>query len=222
MLDPEIGAENGSRLEVLLVVALSAIVIGGTIDLILDRPDDWVSFHVIFEVLMIAGALALATRLWLGWRAAERSITELTRSLEEGRVERDEWRASAVHALAGLGRAISRQFDSWGLTPAEREVALLLLKGHTHKRIARLTDRSPQTVRQHAAVVYRKSGLPGRAALSAFFLEDLMLPEPDREVVRLGDPGGGGPGAGMSESSVGQQRGDAEEHPRDQGSLPEG
>jgi hypothetical protein len=32
------------------------------------------------------------------------------------------------------------------------------------------------TVRQHAVAVYRKSGLAGRAELSAFFLEDLLLP----------------------------------------------
>jgi hypothetical protein len=32
-------------------------------------------------------------------------------------------------------------------------------------------------VRQHAAAVYKKGDLRGRAELSAFFLEDLMLPE---------------------------------------------
>jgi hypothetical protein len=31
-------------------------------------------------------------------------------------------------------------------------------------------------VRQHAGVVYQKAGLGGRAELSAFFLEDLLLP----------------------------------------------
>lgn len=55
-------------------------------------------------------------------------------------------------------------------------MALLLLKGHSHKAIARLTSRSSQTARQHASAVYKKSGLAGRAELAAFFLEDLMLP----------------------------------------------
>ena len=76
----------------------------------------------------------------------------------------------------GLGRAIDRQFDAWGLTPAEREVALLVLKGHGHKQIAGLTGRSERTVRQHAVTVYGKAGLGGRAELAAFFLQDLMLP----------------------------------------------
>jgi DNA-binding NarL/FixJ family response regulator len=67
--------------------------------------------------------------------------------------------AYAEKALEGLGRAIDRQFDAWGLTPAEREVALLILKGHGHKQIAGLTGRSERTVRQRAVAVYDKAGL---------------------------------------------------------------
>jgi len=56
------------------------------------------------------------------------------------------------------------------------KVAFGLLKGHSHKQIANLTQRSERTVRQHAVAVYGKSGLTGRAELAAFFLEGLMLP----------------------------------------------
>jgi DNA-binding CsgD family transcriptional regulator len=72
-----------------------------------------------------------------------------------------------------------RQLRAWNLTPAERETALLLLKGLGLKEIAALQDKSERTVRQHAISVYRKSGLGGRAELSAFFLEDLLLPQPE-------------------------------------------
>jgi DNA-binding NarL/FixJ family response regulator len=58
----------------------------------------------------------------------------------------------------------------------EREIALLLMKGYSHKAIARDRGRSERTVRQHAVAIYQKSGLGGRAELAAFFLEDLMLP----------------------------------------------
>lgn len=90
--------------------------------------------------------------------------------------ERDAWRRSAESVLAGLGQAIDRQFTAWGLTPTEREVALLLLKGYGHKQVAAQTGRGERTVRQHAVAVYQKSGLAGRAELAAFFLQDLMLP----------------------------------------------
>lgn len=168
---------------VLLVVALGSIIVGGTVDLILDQPESWLSFHVVFETLMIAGALLMTTTLWLGWRRSARSVSELRLSLDAREEERDVWRRSAQRALEGLGEAMDHQFEAWGLTPAEREVALLLLKGHSHKAIARHTDRSAQTVRQHAASVYRKSELSGRAELSAFFLEDLMLPANRREAM---------------------------------------
>jgi DNA-binding CsgD family transcriptional regulator len=170
------------RLGPVLAFALASIVVGGSVDLFLDRPQRWLSFHVVFELLLIAGALVLATALWLGWRSSVLSVEALRRSLEERREERDAWRASAESALQGLGRAIASQFDAWGLTPAEREVALQLMKGHSHKAIARRTGRSDQTVRQHAASVYRKASVSSRAELSAFFLEHLMLPEEDRAV----------------------------------------
>jgi len=86
------------------------------------------------------------------------------------------WRAEAEEALRGLGAAIDRQFERWGLSPAEREVALHLLKGLSLKDAALERKTSERTVRQQALAVYRKAGLAGRAELAAFFLEDLLLP----------------------------------------------
>ena len=51
-----------------------------------------------------------------------------------------------------------------------------MLKGLSHKEIARLRLTSETTVRQQAAAIYRKSGLASRAELAAFFLEDLLAP----------------------------------------------
>lgn len=159
-------------------VAILLIVIGlaGAIDLALDRPASWLSFHVLYELTLVIGALGTAAWLARAWRGAAAANRELRRSLEERNAERDAWRASAEQALAGLGAAIDAQFVAWGLTAAEREVALLVLKGHGHKEIAARTGRSERTVRQHAAAAYEKAGLGGRAELAAFFLEGLMPP----------------------------------------------
>ncbi|HET9986077.1 MAG TPA: LuxR C-terminal-related transcriptional regulator [Longimicrobiales bacterium] len=172
-----------ARLRWILVTALLSIIVGGTADLVMDHPETWLSFHVVFETLMIAGALLMATTLWLGWWRSAHSAATLRASLERQRAERDAWKASAEAALEGLARAIDAQFRSWRLTPTEREVALMLLKGYGHKEIASLTGRSERTVRQHAGVVYEKAGLGGRAELAAYFLHDLLLPEQDREVL---------------------------------------
>jgi DNA-binding NarL/FixJ family response regulator len=100
--------------------------------------------------------------------------------LEAARRVAEQFRAEAREALRGLGDAIDHQFTRWSLTPAEREVALLLLKGLTHKEIAQARSTSETTIRQQALAVYRKSELRSRAELSAFFLEDLLLPVAQR------------------------------------------
>ena len=173
------------RLRWLLAIALGSIIVGGTADLVMDKPATWLSFHVIFETLMVAGALVMATTLWLGWWRSAHSAVELRATLEAQREEREVWRASAEAALEGLGHAIDAQFRTWRLTPTESEVALMLLKGYGHKEIAALTKRSERTVRQHAGVVYDKAGISGRAELAAFFLHGLMLPSEKRRAVSV-------------------------------------
>lgn len=166
------------QLRLPLTLLLLAIAAGGAVDLVLDAPDDWRSFHVLYEVAMLMAALGLVAWLWRGWWRAEVSAGALRRTLAERQAERDAWRRRAERALEGLGQAVDEQFGAWQLTPAEREVALFLLKGRGHKQIAAATGRSERTVRQHAVAVYQKSGLQGRAELAAFFLEDLAVPAP--------------------------------------------
>jgi DNA-binding CsgD family transcriptional regulator len=100
----------------------------------------------------------------------------LIRDLEIARAQGQRWRSDARALLDGLGEAIDVQFSRWNLTDAEREVALLLLKGLSLKEIAAVRASSERTVRAQARAVYSKAGITGRAALSAFFLEDLLAP----------------------------------------------
>jgi DNA-binding CsgD family transcriptional regulator len=159
--------DDDRRLRPLLSGVLLLIVVSGTIDLVLDAPGSWWSFHVVYEVALIVFALATTVVLWSRWARAERTLSTTRRTLHERQAER---------SLRGLAAAIDDQLVRWGLTPAEREVALQLLKGKSHKAIAYETGRSERTVRQHAVTVYQKSRLGGRAELAAFFLEDLVLP----------------------------------------------
>lgn len=169
--------ETGNpRLPLIVSAMLLVVAVGGVVDLIFDDPESWLSAHVLFELALIATSLAFVVYLWHGWRRTSRSLADTRRTLEERSAERDAWHQAARSALEGLGTAIDTQFEGWGLTPAEREVALGLLKGHSHKQIANLTGRGERTVRQHAVAIYDKSGLTGRAELAAFFLEGLILP----------------------------------------------
>lgn len=167
-----------NRITPLLVFAFLLVVVGGTVDLVFDAPASWLTPHVLVELLLISLSLGLAAYLWWGWSSTSRTLSRTREQLQRREAERDAWRQRAGRLLRDLGEAIDDQFDEWELTPAEREVALLLLKGYSHRRIARRTDRSERTCREHASNVYRKAGLSGRAELAAFFLEGVELPDP--------------------------------------------
>lgn len=162
---------------------LAGIAVGGGLDLWLDWPSRPGVVHVVFEVAVMALSLGGVASLWLGWMQTRRSLRQTLDASRQLSRDRDAWRQRAEKLLRGLGEEIDAQLRSWQLTAAEREVALLLLKGYGHKEIAALLGRSDRTVRQHAVAVYRKSKLSGRAELAAFFLEDLLLP-PDRDPER--------------------------------------
>lgn len=168
------GEGGTSRLQLPLMVVLLTIVAGGTLDLVLDAPASWLSPHVLYELAMIAAALVMAIVMWTRSREAAQSVARLEAALEAHRAEREAWRTASAPTLEGLRKAIDDRLVAWGLTPTEREVAMLILRGESHKRIAALTGRSERTVRQHAVTIYTKSGLQGRAEFAAFFLQDLV------------------------------------------------
>jgi DNA-binding NarL/FixJ family response regulator len=164
------------RLLLTLAALFALIMVVASADLVMDRPNTLWSVHVLTEVILVLVSLGAASYLAWGWVRANRSVHRLRATVAERQAERDRWQAKAAGALRGLAEAMESQFDAWELTASERETALMMLRGYSHKRIGKLTDRSERTVRQHAVAVYRKSGLAGRAELSAFFLEGVPLP----------------------------------------------
>jgi DNA-binding NarL/FixJ family response regulator len=176
--------EMTGSLSAVMAAFLFFVVIAGVIDLALDRPASWLTLHVAWEVVTVVVSLSFSVLLFRRWRASASALRETQASLDattaalaQRQRERDAWRASAEQALRGFGAAIDSQFATWHLTRAEREVALLVLKGLGHKQVAAQLGRSERTVRQQAVEVYRKAGLQGRSELAAFFLQDVILPD---------------------------------------------
>ncbi len=165
--------ESIARFVVLAVLA--TVVAGGGLDLYLDAPRA-LTPHVAVELTLVTVSASTAIYLWRGWRRATAALGTARNSIAAHEAQRDEWRRQAEASLKGLRAAIDDQFSRWQLTPAEREVALLLLQGLGHKQAAARTGRSERTVRQHAVAIYHKSGLQGRAELAAWFLEGLVPP----------------------------------------------
>lgn len=176
-------AELRANLAIMAVLSILAVSLG--IDLFLDLGRRTSVFHGLIEGTAI---IAAAVGFVLGARRLRTAVREaqdlreqaraLSSTLDHTRREAERWRREASALVSGLGVAIEQQFERWGLSAAEKEIALLLLKGLEHKEIAELRDVSETTVRQQARSVYRKGGLSGRHDLAAFFLEDLLAPRP--------------------------------------------
>lgn len=82
--------------------------------------------------------------------------------------------AALAKASGEMHSVIQRQFDQWGLSKAERDVAYLALKGLDVAEIATLRRAAAGTVRAQLSGIYAKSGVSGRAQFAAFFVEDLL------------------------------------------------
>lgn len=168
--------QRGSLLLALLAASTFALLLL----LELSQEDEPIAFlDLLSEALgyaLLVGCTAATAALLLRVQAREEEHRSLRRDLQALGTRNERWREQMAARLRELGSAIQAQFAAWRLTPSEQEVGLLLLKGLSHKEIARLRRTSEATVRQQAASLYQKADLDGRAALSAFFLEDLLLP----------------------------------------------
>ena len=61
------------------------------------------------------------------------------------------------------------------LTRAEREIASDALAGHSTAAIARLRGRSPRTIANQLASIYRKLGVSSRAELAALWFGEIEI-----------------------------------------------
>lgn len=169
-----------------VLVAFAAVALLAAVDLVFDLSEGTTVLHVLAEggvvVVGLLGAAAMARRLREVVRrelSAREEATALAERLKATEAEAARWRGETLDLVSGLGAAIDRQFERWTLSPAEKEVALLLLKGLSHKEVAEARSITEATARQQARAVYKKAGLSGRHDLAAFFLEDLLLPAGD-------------------------------------------
>jgi len=155
-------------------------------DLAADLAHDMSVNHIGAELVAMTLCLAGIWGTGLHLRRALGRARELDHHLEGTRADLDQARSEADALRAGLGTALDEQFERWGLTSAQREVALLVLKGLSYKEVAELRTTAEHTVRNQALAIFRKAGLAGRAEMAAFFIEDLLMP---RSPVSLRRPG---------------------------------
>ncbi len=112
-------------------------------------------------------------------RAAQPVVRELVRQFDErgGLIGCLDGHGSPLPrggAPAGLNQQIREAFMNFGgdcLTEREREIAHLLLRGHSVKSSARVLEISPETVRMHRKNLYTKLEISSQAELFALFID---------------------------------------------------
>jgi len=87
-------------------------------------------------------------------------------------------------APVALAELEELQLKLHGLTPREREVALLLTRGATNENVARALWISRHTVKDHVKAIYAKTGVASRAELSARLFYESIAPRLDVGRVR--------------------------------------
>ena len=118
------------------------------------------------EVMEIWAAFGLVVGLVLGGVALRRAFRD--RNAAEARLRR----ASGAFMVL-----LAERFAEWGLTPAEKDVALFAIKGLSTGEIAALRNTSEGTVKAQTNAIYRKAGVSGRSQLLSLFIDDLMRDE---------------------------------------------
>lgn len=165
-----------------LFIGLFAAIVGilTALDLFGDANTGTSLSHLFLEgLIVLVSFLFLSRTILILYKKNTLTKQELKATQYESlqlRADNQKYREESRRLLQGMGELIDKQFEQWNLTQSERDVALLLLKGLSHKEIANIRETSEKTVRQQSGQVYTKAKLEGRAQLSAFFLEDLLLP----------------------------------------------
>lgn len=166
---PNLAERNAS---VVLIIILILTIIDITVDLFQGVEGT----HIAIEALVIPLAGWGLFSVWRNLRGLTEENQSLKTDVAQLFADASQWKTEAGKYVNGLSEAIDGQLSRWNLSAAEKEVALLILKGLSLKEIATIRDTSERTVRHQANATYQKSGLRGRADLAAFFLEDLLTP----------------------------------------------
>lgn len=178
------GASGNSRYEEALRRAYRIFPIFGALflimalfvaeDLAADAEAGIGGLHMVLEALSLVIALLGVGAAAYQFYCALRRADQLQRDLQQTRADAHRWRGEAEALLKRLGSALDQQFDAWGLSEAEREIAVLILKGLSYKEIASVRGTAERTVRHQALAIFRKAGVAGRAEMAAYFLESML------------------------------------------------
>lgn len=162
------------KLGIFLIVILLAAV--WAFDAIEDLAHGSDLTHVLIEAAIILFITLWFATVTVRYFLSKVQSRKISIELSSVREDLNNYRRETAHLAKGLGQKIDDQLNQWQMTKAEKEVALLLLKGYSNKEISNIRGTAEKTTIQQVSEIYKKSGIHHRSEFSAFFLEDLLLP----------------------------------------------
>jgi DNA-binding CsgD family transcriptional regulator len=160
--------------ETILILIFTLVVIANGADLFADLSHGADTEHIVKEVVVICFSIFAITLLLVGLYRQKLEIKSLQHELEIASKPQTPPKKYVLEARKKLGNVVTQQFSEWLLTSSEIEVGWLLLKGLSLKEISIVRRTQEKTVRQQASSIYKKSGVSGRHAFSAWFIEDIL------------------------------------------------
>lgn len=158
----------------IIALILGIIMLLNLVDVITDIGLGVPLWHIMQETGIVLISALTCLYMIYEMRLRSREVHRLKRHLSQADEDLVNLSSAIAQARQRYGEAIQREFDQWNLTLSEQQVAMLLLKGLSFREIADVRDTREKTVRQQASAIYAKSGLEGRHAFSAWFLEDFL------------------------------------------------
>ncbi len=154
---------------------LLLVIIINTSDFIKDIHEGDDILHIGLEVMTVFLSLWGLFILLKMIKSRVSEVSELNDKVEQAEEDLDLSHTKLKEIGKEYSRYIQKQFDAWQLTPSEKEVALVILKGLSFKEMAEVRATKEKTIRQQASAIYKKAGVTGRHEFSAWFFEDMLV-----------------------------------------------
>ena len=119
----------------------------------------WV-LHEIFTLMTLVGLCVGMNFIARSYRLAANNTRYLAKQLDAAR--------------GAFQSGIDGYFEQWGLSEAEKDIALLTIKGMTISEIAEIRQTKQSTIKTQSSAIYKKAGVSSRAQLVSSLIEELL------------------------------------------------
>lgn len=119
----------------------------------------WI-LHEIFTLMTLVGLCVGMYFIARSYRLAAKNTRYLAKQLDA--------------AKGAFQSGIDGYFEQWGLSEAEKDIALLTIKGMTISEIAEIRNTKQSTIKTQSSAIYKKAGVSSRAQLVSLLIEELL------------------------------------------------